>query len=69
LLAQDATTLEFAEAARQCAPLVAVLAGHIHDATAFPLVGGGRAIQYTVDAGCYGGSRLIDFVPLLPGKL
>ena len=48
-------------------------AGHLRDVDAVALVGGagGQAVQETVDAGCYGGSRLIDFVPLVPagGKL
>jgi hypothetical protein len=105
----DATSLRFAAAVRRCPSLVAVLAGHIHDATAQPLsedgcvvvAAGGeiifmhllcclyipsvalglsipekaggmkmnaprtarRLVQYTVDAGCYGACRILDFVP------
>lgn len=59
----DETTKRFVASVRACQTLVAVLAGHIHDATSFPLTPDGRLLQYTVDAGCYGGSRILDFVP------
>jgi hypothetical protein len=53
--------------------LLAVLSGHIHDATAFPLDApggpGGVVVQYTVDAGCYDGSRVIDFVAPAAARL
>ena len=59
----DETTKRFVASVRGCRSLAAVLAGHIHDATAFPLRADGTLVQYTVDAGCYGGSRILDFVP------
>lgn len=59
----DETTKRFVASVRGCQSLAAVIAGHIHDATAFPLRPDGTLIQYTVDAGCYGGSRILDFVP------
>ena len=54
---------------RRCPSLVAVLAGHIHDATAQPLTADGRLLQYTVDAGCYGACRILDFVPAGASRL
>ncbi len=59
----DETTKRFVASVRGCQILAAVLAGHIHDSTAFPLTSDGRLVQYTVDAGCYGGSRILEFVP------
>lgn len=60
----DAHTLAFAGAVRSCPNLVAVLCGHIHDANSHALIEGTLSpVQYTADAGCYGASRVIDFVP------
>jgi hypothetical protein len=67
----DAQTVAFADAVKSCTQLVAVFCGHIHDPNSHAL-GGGMALrgpmQYTADAGCYGASRVIDFVPP-PSKL
>ena len=61
----DTQTLAFAAAVRSCLQLVAVLCGHIHDANSHALTEEGvrGPMQYTADAGCYGASRVIDFVP------
>ena len=60
----DRETMAFADAVRSCSQLVAVLCGHIHDANSHALVEGVCGpVQYTADAGCYGASRVIDFVP------
>jgi hypothetical protein len=65
----DTPTLAFAAAVRSCSQLVAVLCGHIHDANSHALIEGVHGpMQYTADAGCYGASRVIDFVPP-PSKL
>jgi 3',5'-cyclic AMP phosphodiesterase CpdA len=48
--------------------LVAVLAGHIHDHNAHA-VGAGGGVQFTTDAGCYAGCRLLDFEPAEQGRL
>lgn len=63
------TTKRFVASVRSCRCLAAVLAGHIHDATAYPLRPDGSLVQYTVDAGCYGGSRILDLVPALRCKM
>lgn len=65
----DETTQRFVASVCSCQNLAAVLAGHIHDATAFPLTSDKSLWQYTVDAGCYGGSRILDFVPMPVCKL
>ena len=63
--ASDADTAAFLAAAGECAGLVAVLAGHVRCATAAPF-GAHSCVQYTVDAGCFGGYRLCDFSAASP---
>ena len=66
----DDATLRFAAAVAQCPSLACVLAGHIHDATAHPLTEDNSGpVQYTVDAGCYGGCRILDFMPATTCRL
>jgi predicted phosphodiesterase len=60
----DETTLRFADAVARCPSLACVCAGHIHDATSHRVTEANHGlVQYTVDAGCYGGCRILDFVP------
>ena len=41
-------------------------AGHIHDNNANHI---GRAVQYTTDAGCYSGCRILHFEPTSHSRL
>ena len=73
----DAETLSFIETVFSSAELAAVLCGHIHSAQCTRILGewkrerpGERvpypchgSMQYVVDAGCYGGYRLLTFEP------
>lgn len=59
----NAETDVFVAAVEKAAGIVAVLAGHIHTAKADPC--GPVARQYVTAAGCDGGQRRIDFVPLV----
>ena len=72
------STAAFIETVRGASNLVCVLSGHLHSAQAQKLSGEWRAdrpgdrtplpchgcLQYVVDGGCYGGYRLLSFVPL-----
>ena len=55
-------TREFVAAVAELPSLVAVLTGHIHDNNADP-IGENGAVHYTTDAGCYSGSRFLEFLP------
>ena len=81
--APDAETRAFLETvSREGSGLCAVLCGHIHSSQAHRLSGeflrtrpGERvpyplhgAMQYVVDAGCYGGRRLLSFEPAPPAQ-
>ena len=55
-------TREFVAAVAELPSLVAVLTGHIHDNNADP-IGEHGAVHYTTDAGCYSGSRFLEFLP------
>ena len=60
--------------------LLTVLAGHVHASRAVSLLDadaavpgdgegggcGGDCMQYVVDAGCFGGYRVVDFIPTPP---
>ena len=59
----DETTFAFLREVERTPNLVAVLSGHIHDATSHPLDSGGGAVQLTTDAGCYDGCRVVTFEP------
>eukprot|EP01048_Picozoa_sp_COSAG05_P004772 COSAG05_NODE_269_length_12494_cov_9.329326_4_plen_345_part_00 len=55
-------TREFVAAVADLPSLVAVLTGHIHDNNA-DAIGEHGAVHYTTDAGCYSGSRFLEFLP------
>eukprot|EP01051_Picozoa_sp_SAG22_P001572 SAG22_NODE_63_length_23302_cov_17.506551_4_plen_365_part_00 len=56
----DDATAAFLAAAAACPELVAVLAGHVRAAASAPF-GSHSCVQYTTDASCFGGYRLLDF--------
>ena len=73
----DAETRSFMQTVSEATELIAVLCGHIHSAQCVRINGewvpdrpGERvpypchgSMQYVVDAGCYGGYRLLAFEP------
>ena len=58
------STVQFVAEVQRCPVVIAVLAGHIHTSKADPCGLGNAARQYVTAAGCDGGQRRIDFVPL-----
>ena len=63
--ADRAETLAFVALVKSCPSVVAVFCGHVHFAHA-DVLNPATAVQYVGRAGCDGGCRLVDFVPLDP---